>query len=98
MLRKHVTVYTETMAINRGSDAKLASRHTYGSFVERYPDYPQWLDGNVWELDIATEILEPLESFRSSMHYQARVFGMKLASRQEWRDNNTRRVLLIQAQ
>lgn len=86
------------MAINHGDSRELVRRHTYGSFGQRYPDYVTWLDGNVWEIDIATEIHEPLEVFRSSMHYQAKALGCRLVSRQEWRDNQTRRVLLIQAQ
>jgi hypothetical protein len=99
----HVTVRSyrgilECVAINLGVENPLPERHRYGSFLDRYPDCPQWVDGNVWELDIATEIHESLNSFVSSMHYQAKaIAGMKLRTRQEWRDDGTRRVLLIQA-
>src|SRR4029079_18063471 len=87
----HVTVRSyrgilECVAINLGVENPLPERHRYGSFLDRYPDCPQWVDGNVWELDIATEIHESLNSFVSSMHYQAKaIAGMKLRTRQEWR-------------
>lgn len=69
-------------------------------FVERYPDYPSWLNGSTWELDIATEIHEPLENFRASLHYQTQVFRLNLTTKTVTRtmeDGTTRKVLLIRA-
>lgn len=78
-------------------DRSLSTRHRYGSFIERYPDYPSWLDGRLWSMDIETEIenQEPLRNFRSSLHYQARVFGLRLVTATETRDG--RRYFLVQA-
>lgn len=75
----------------------LKRRLPYGSFADRYPDYPSWLDGDVWRLDVETEIEphETLENFRASLYYQARVLRLGLSTKQQTREG--RRVLLVQA-
>ena len=72
-------------------------RHRYGSFIERYPDYLSWLDQQTWELDIASEIenQEPLGNFRSSLHFQAKALGLRLATKVVTRDGH--RYLLVRA-
>lgn len=64
---------------------ELAPRERYGSFIERFPDYPSWLDGGTWELDLAEDLGDPdakqLNAFRSTLHYQARELGLKLATK-----------------
>ena len=59
----------------------LAPRYRQELFGHRYPDFMSWLDDNVWELDIETEIHEPLQNFRSSLRHQAQVFHLNLATR-----------------
>lgn len=78
---------------------KLVPRRPRGSFVDRYPDYPTWLDGNVWELDVETEIDDSLENFRCTMHYQAHAMGLQLVTKTRYREEDgvKRRKLLIQA-
>lgn len=78
-----------------GDQVPLPSRRT--SFADRYPDYPSWLDGSTWELDIETDIAADLNAFRSALHYQARVFGLKLATKTVYRleDGVKRRYLLV---
>lgn len=66
------------------------------SFVERYPDYMSWLNGNTWALDIETEIQEPLARFRASLYYQATCFGQRTATKVVKRENG-RKVLLVRA-
>ncbi len=68
----------------------------YGSFADRYPDYPSWLDGATWQLDLATDIKEPLHRFRASLYYQATVMGLKLATKVRTLAGG-RQVLLVRA-
>jgi Ser/Thr protein kinase RdoA (MazF antagonist) len=72
-------------------DDQLEPRHGRGLFGERYPDYLSWLDGQTWELDVETEIHEPVGNFRASLHYQAREMGMKVATRTVWREEDGQR-------
>lgn len=90
---------TVTAMANIRAGRILNKRLRYGSFIERYPDYPSWLDGQTWELDIETEIEihEPLNNFRSSLHYQARAFHLELATKATTDPETGRRVLLVQA-
>jgi hypothetical protein len=85
---------------NRIEDTNLPARRSYGSFVARYPDFPSWFDGAVWELDVEEEIAEPLNQFRASLHYQANVLGLKIATRTrsvKQEDGTARRKFLVQA-
>jgi hypothetical protein len=84
------------MATILENSEELPPRIHRGLFVERYPDALTWLDENVWEIDIATEIHEPLANFRASLYYQAKALGMKLATKVVTRDEG-RKVLLIRA-
>lgn len=65
-------------------------------FGERYPDFAEWLDGQTWELDLDTEIHEPLNTFRASLYYQATCFGQRIATKVVKRENG-RKVLLVRA-
>lgn len=78
------------------TEDSVTARRRATSFVERYPDYPSWLDGQTWELDIETEIHEPLNAFRASLYYQARQFGSRLATKTVTRAEG-RKVLLVRA-
>jgi hypothetical protein len=89
------------MAIKRETGEILQRRHRYGSFAERYPDYPQWLDGGTWELSFDEDIKAPLAGFRSALHYQARCLGLNLVTKTvNSVDSEGRlvKVLLVQAQ
>ena len=69
-------------------------------FVIRYPDFPSWLNGSTWELDLETEILEPLENFRASLHYQCQAMRLNLTTKTVTRtqeDGTVRKVLLVRA-
>jgi hypothetical protein len=85
------------MANLREGTWHFGPRHRYGSFIERYPDYPQWLDGRTWELHVADEIEihESVNNFRSSLHYQAKALGLRVATKLTTRDGF--RYLLVQA-
>jgi hypothetical protein len=66
------------------------SRSTlYGSFPVRYPDYASWLDGSTWELEVETDLHEPVNTFRAALYYQATTVGMKLATRVRHRLDGT---------
>jgi len=71
------------------------TRAPYGSFIERYPQFPEWLDGNAWKIDIEAEIVGDLNTFRSTMHYQADAMNLKLRTKTFTEDG--RKYLLIQA-
>lgn len=65
----------------RITDSPEAVEHWTETFAERYPDYPSWLDGNTWELDLAEDIHEPLVNFRANLRYQALVLGLTLVTK-----------------
>lgn len=67
-------------------------------FVERFPDYPTWFDGNVWAIP-AREILDTgmgIAGFRSSLHYQAKVLGVTIVTKMA-RDPEYTHVFLVKA-
>jgi hypothetical protein len=64
-----------TMAIVNPDPVPLARRFRYGSFLERYPDYLSWLDGQQWILTVGEDIKEDPNTFRAALHYQCRALG-----------------------
>lgn len=80
----------------RVSETQLTAENVRRLFIERYPEFPTWLDGQTWELDVETEIHEGnANRFQSALHYQARVLGLSLSSKTVYRDG--KRKLLIRA-
>lgn len=78
------------------SDQIISTRKRGDLFANRYPDFPQWLDGQTWALDVETEIHEPLNAFRASLYYQARAFGLRLATKQVT-DADGHKILLVRS-
>lgn len=77
---------------------QLPTETNQASFAERYPDFPSWLDGNTWELDVETDIGADVDKFRSTLHYQARVFNLRLVTKTVYREDEPgvkRRYLLV---
>lgn len=79
-------VYSET----------ILGKRKKGLFVERYPQFMSWLDGQTWALEIETEIHESLPAFRANLYYQARELGSRLATKQVTTPEGVK-VLLVRA-
>jgi hypothetical protein len=88
------------MAKELDSGQQLQPRLRYGRFIERYPDFPQWLNGSTWELDYDIDIQMPIRGFRSCLRYQAQELGLNLSTKtviQVGDDGRTHKVLLVRA-
>jgi hypothetical protein len=77
--------------------AKQSRQHL---FVEIYPDYFDWLDGDTWELDYETDIHTDRNRFVAALRYQARENEQELTVKTVYRvseDGTRRKVLLVRA-
>lgn len=90
--------YDGRMAYRTPDQIEYTRSRRDGSFAVRYPDYLSWLDGGNWVLVVGEDIpsdQKARNSFRSSLHYQARCLGLSLATTEQERDG--KRVMIVQA-
>jgi hypothetical protein len=75
-----------TMAIVNPDPVPLARRFRYGSFLERYPDYLSWLDGNIHEIP-RPFVGKDLDRFRSLLRMRCQYRLLNLSVRTVRRDD-----------
>jgi hypothetical protein len=88
------------MAKELETGEELTERHSLGRFIDRYPNFPSWLNGNTWELDYTTDIGIDIRAFRAGLRYQARALRLNLTTKtvvRHYPDGTGAKVLLVRA-